>query len=55
MNEHLLTKLVVGAGFPLSALAVSHATLNAYLQSASLVVGLVVGILTALSFFKNKK
>lgn len=55
MNESLLAKCFVGTGTPLAALAISHATLNAWLQSASLVIGIIVGVLTAISIIRGKK
>jgi len=53
MNESLLTKLCVGTGIPFAAITISHATVNAWLQSASLVIGITVGVLTAISIIKN--
>jgi hypothetical protein len=53
MNESLLTKLFVGTGFPLAAITISHATVNAWLQTASLCIGITVGVLTAISIIKN--
>jgi membrane protein implicated in regulation of membrane protease activity len=55
MNDELLSKLFIGAGAPLTGLAVSHATLNLWLQTSSLIIGVIVGLLTLFSFFKKDK
>lgn len=56
MNDHLITKLAVGAGSPLLGVAVSHQTINEYLQTASLLLGILVGLATLASmFFKKSK
>jgi hypothetical protein len=58
MNEHLdhiISRLCIGAGAPLTGLAISHTTVNLWLQTVSLSVGLIVGILTLLSFLKKRK
>jgi len=55
MNDHIFGKLVVAAAAPLTGLAVSHQTVNLWLQTGSLSIGLLVGILTLLSLLKKKK
>jgi membrane protein implicated in regulation of membrane protease activity len=55
MNDELVSKLFIGAGAPLTGLAVSHATLNLWLQTSSLIIGVIVGLLTLFSFFKKDK
>ena len=55
MTDELVSKLFIGAGAPLTGLAVSHVTINLWLQTSSLTIGLVVGLLTLLSFFKKDK
>jgi predicted histidine transporter YuiF (NhaC family) len=56
MTDELVSKLFIGAGAPLTGLAVSHVTINLWLQTSSLIIGLIVGLLTLFSFFtKNKK
>lgn len=56
MNDHLLTKLAVGAGSPLLGVAVSHQVINEYLQTVSLVLGILVGVATLISMaFKKRK
>lgn len=55
MNDQLAGKLIVGAGAPLTGLAVSHQVVNMWLQTASLSIGLLVGILTLLSLIKKRK
>jgi hypothetical protein len=55
MTDELVSKLFIGAGAPLTGLAVSHATLNLWLQTSSLTIGLIVGLLTLFSFFKKGK
>jgi hypothetical protein len=53
VNESLLTKLFIGTGAPFTALAITHATVNAWMQTASLAVGITVGVLTAISIVRN--
>jgi hypothetical protein len=55
MNDHIISKLFIGAGAPLTGLAVSHQVVNMWLQTASLSIGLLVGILTLLSLIKKRK
>lgn len=55
MTNELVSKLFIGAGAPLTGLAVSHVTINLWLQTSSLTVGLMVGLLTLISLFKKKK
>lgn len=53
MNESLVAKFFVGSGAPLAALAISHSTLNAWLQTTSLTIGIIVGVLTAISIIRG--
>ena len=53
MNESLFTKLFVGTGAPFTAIAITHATVNEWLQTGSLFIGITVGVLTAISIIKN--
>jgi hypothetical protein len=46
MNDQALTKLVVGAGSPLLGWTVSHQIINEYLQTVSLILGIIVGVVT---------
>lgn len=55
MNDTIFSKLFIGAAAPLTGLAVSHTTVNLWLQTGSLGVGLLVGILTLLSILKKRK
>lgn len=55
MNESLFSKLFIGAAAPLTGLAVSHTTVNLWLQTGSLSIGLLVGVLTLLSILKKRK
>lgn len=55
MKDELISKLFVGAGAPLTGLAISHTVVNLWLQTASLSIGLLVGVLTLLSLTKKKK
>lgn len=55
MHDNLLGKLIVGAGAPLTGLAVSHTTVNLWLQTGSLSVGIIVGLLTIYTLLKKKK
>ena len=55
MKDELISKLFVAAGAPLTGLAVSHVTINLWLQTSSLTIGLMVGFLTLISLFKKKK
>ena len=53
MNESLLTKLFIGTGAPFTALAITHATVNEWLQTGSLIVGITVGLFTAISIVRS--
>ena len=49
MNDHILARLTIGAGSPLLGIAVSHQVINQYLQTVSLLTGIVVGFVTLVS------
>ena len=49
MNDHILARLTIGAGSPLLGIAVSHQVINQYLQTVSLLTGIVFGFVTLVS------
>lgn len=55
MNDTLLAKLTVGTVSPFLGIVVSHQAINEWLQTVSLALGIIVGLVTLASILiKNK-
>ena len=50
-----IEKLIVATAAPLTGFAISHTTVNMWLQTGSLAIGIIVGLLTIISILKKKK
>ena len=55
MNEEVFSKFTVAITSPFMGFAFSHSTLNLWLQTISLVVGISVGVIAFLSGWKTYK
>lgn len=52
--DTIVGKTVLGVGFPAVAVVVSHASINAWLTSASLVMGFTVGLCTLIVMIRKE-
>ena len=55
MNDTLFAKLTIGSGAPFLGIVVSHQSINEWLQTISLVIGILVGLITIASILVKKK
>lgn len=56
LHDHLGKIYALGAAAPFAGLAISHNTINQWLQTISLSIGIMVGLITVFTFIaKNAR
>jgi hypothetical protein len=54
LHDHISKIYALGAAAPFAGLAISHNTVNQWLQTVSLSIGIMVGLITVFTFIARK-